>query len=99
MAWQYPKHNCGHDGDRYQAYGPHRNRERQLAAIEAQDCPDCRKAQAEKVSIETGLPLLVGSPKQIAWAAEIRERKLRLCPELTEKLKPETSAKWWIENR
>jgi len=99
MAWQYPKHVCGHDGERYQAYGHHTDRERQLAAIECHPCPDCRKQAADAAAEAAGLPLLQGSPKQVAWATEIRERKLRLQPELTEKLRPETSAKWWIDNR
>lgn len=100
MAWQYPKHACGHSGERYQAYGHHSGRERQLAAIEAHLCPDCRKAAAEKTAQENGLPMLSGSPKQISWASDIRERALRLLPsERSEKLRPETSAKWWIDNR
>ena len=100
MAWQYPKHICGHSGERYQAYGHHSGRERQLTAIEAQLCPECRKMAAEKKAIDAGLPMLEGSPKQIAWASDIRERALRLLPtERTEKLRPETSAKWWIDNR
>lgn len=100
MAWQNPKHVCGHSGERYQAYGHHSGRERQLAAIEARPCPDCLKAAAEKVAQEAGLPVLAGSPKQIAWASDIRERALRLLPpERTEKLRPEISAKWWIDNR
>ena len=70
-----------------------------MAAIEAQDCPECRKAATIQSDELRGYPELVGSPKQIAWASEIRERKLRLSPEMAEKLMPETSAKWWIDNR
>lgn len=100
MAWQYPKHICGHSGERYQAYGKHAGRELQLEAIEAHPCSDCRKAAAEKSAAESGLPMLEGSPKQISWASDIRERALRLLPtERAEKLRPEKSAKWWIENR
>ena len=100
MAWQYPKHSCGHSGDRYQAYGHHSGREKQLEAIERHACPDCRKAEADKKAADAGLPKLSGSPKQISWASDIRERALRLLPaEKTEKLRPETSAKWWIEHR
>lgn len=83
MAWQYPQHTCGHSGERYQAYGHHDGRERQLAAIESHPCPDCRKAEADKLAKQSGLPLLVGSPKQVAWASEIRERTLRLIPART----------------
>lgn len=100
MAWQYPTHSCGHSGERYQAYGKHDGRERQLAAIESYPCPECRKNDADKAAKESGLPLLTGSPKQIAWASEIRARGLRLIGgERAEKLKPETSAKWWIDHR
>lgn len=100
MAWQYPTHTCGHKGERYQAYGHHDDRERQLAAIERQDCPECRKAAADKAATAAGLPLLSGSDKQVAWACEIRERALRLLPaERVAAIRTETSAKWWIENR
>lgn len=100
MAWQHPKHVCGHWGERYQAYGPHAGRERQLAAIEAHQCPECRKEAADKIAQEAGLPMLTGSPKQIAWASDIRERAMRLLPtERADKLRTEKSAKWWIDNR
>ena len=100
MAWQYPKYTCGHGGERYQVYGKMDGRARQLAAIEAYPCPECRKIEAEQQALAAGLPLLVGSPKQIAWASEIRERKLRLADqEMAAKLRPEASAKWWIEHR
>lgn len=100
MSWQYPKHICGHDGERYQAYGKHVLREKRLAAIEAHPCPDCRKAEAENAAIAAGLPVLSGSPKQIAWASDIRERALRLLsPERTEKIRTEPSARWWIDHR
>lgn len=98
MAWQYPTHSCGHHGERYQAYGHHTDRERKLAAIERQECPACRAMRAKAASDAVGLPQLIGSDKQIAWAVDIRERALRLHPELADKIKPETSAKWWIEN-
>lgn len=100
MAWQNPTHTCGHQGERYQAYGKRDGRERQLRAIESRPCPNCQMADAQKKAEESGLPQLVGSPKQIAWASDIRDRAMRLLPaEKTEKLRPETSAKWWIDNR
>ena len=100
MAWQYPTHSCGHDGERYQAYGKSDGRERQLKAIEAHPCPECRRKQADEQAAAAGLPQLVGSDKQIAWAADIRARALRLMTDtdLAERIRPETSAKWWIEN-
>jgi hypothetical protein len=100
MAWQHPTHACGHQGERYQAYGKHDGRARQLAAIERQDCPACRKAAADKAAAEAGLPLLSGSEKQVAWAGEIRERALRLLPaEKVASIRTEALAKWWIDNR
>ena len=99
MAWQIPTHTCGHDGERYQAYGPGAGRERELARIESHPCPDCLKKAADEAAQKAGLPMLSGSPKQIAWATEIRERALRLHPEMAAKLTPETSTKWYIDNR
>jgi hypothetical protein len=100
MAWQYPTHACGHQGERYQAYGKMELRERQRVAIERQECPACRKWQAEQHASAAGLPILVGSDKQIAWASDIRARALRLLPaDKADRLRAETSAKWWIEHR
>ena len=100
MAWQYPKYSCGHNGERYQAYGHHSSRERQLAMLEAQVCPECRAATAEKLAKENGLPVLIGSPKQVAWASDIRARAMRLLSvEQIDRLRPEATAKWWIDNR
>lgn len=100
MAWQYPTHSCGHAGERYQAYGPHSNRVRQLASIESQPCPSCRRVEATASSVAAGLHMLVGSDKQIAWAHEIRMRALRLLSdEEFERYRAEVSARWWIDHR
>jgi len=100
MAWQYPTHACGHDGARYQAYGRNDDRVRQLKAIEARACPDCRRRDADQQSTDAGLPLLSGSPQQISWAHDIRARALRLLPpDRVAKYRPEQSASWWINNR
>jgi hypothetical protein len=98
MAWYYPKHTCGHEGDRIQLYGKHENRERILEGIERHECPDCRRKEADKTAEATGLPLLKGSDKQVAWASDIRVRASRLCDKF-ETIKLETSAKWWIDHR
>ena len=100
MAGEYPKHSCGHDGERLQTYGKMDARRVRFAAMERQECPECRAKKVLESGTANGLPALVGSPKQISWAGEIRERKLRLAtPEVAEKLWPEPSAKWWIDNR
>lgn len=74
MAWEYPKHACGHDGERVQMYGKMDGRRVQLARIEAQDCSDCRRKSADKISADAGLPTLTGSDKQVAWAVSIRQK-------------------------
>ena len=77
MAWKYPKHVCGHEGPRYQSYGPYERRNRRHATIESRPCPDCLAKAAGAKAKESGLPVLKGSPKQIAWAADIRENLLK----------------------
>lgn len=73
MAWYYPKHVCGHDGDRIQLLGPHSGREYRLNAIQREDCPTCRTDAAQVKAAENGLqPLVRGTKKQLAWASQIR---------------------------
>jgi len=100
MAWETPKHLCGHLGGRIHMYGPHAGREARLEAMERHPCPDCRKVAADETAKAAGLPILEGSSKQIAWASEIRERAIRLLPEdRAALLRPEKSARWWIDSR
>lgn len=77
MGWETPKHRCGHDGERLQMYGPMKNRARRLEAMEREDCPECRVRAVQEEAEKEGLPLLTGSPKQIAWAGQIRKSWLR----------------------
>ena len=65
---QYTVHHaCGHD-ETVVLYGPTKDRERRIAAMEAEDCPSCRAAEAHM----DGCVDLVGSDKQVAWAGQIR---------------------------
>lgn len=98
MAWQTPRHICGHDGERYQAYGKSWQREKKLKQIESYPCPACRKAEADKQATEIGLPLLQGSPKQVAWAADIREKAL-MYHAREHVIFQCADASWWIDNR
>ena len=87
---------CGHTY-REQMYGPHRGRESRQAWLENRDCPDCWKEQrakeragiailaAEQNQVD-GLPALIGSPKQIAWAETIRVQKIPALREMESKL-------------
>lgn len=76
MAWEAPEHCCGHIGERLQMYGPYKDRERRLAAMERYPCPDCLKRAADEAAKAAGLPPLTGTPKQIAWASDLRAKAL-----------------------
>lgn len=83
MAKYNVKFSCGHTAT-IELYGKEKDRQRKIAWYEENGlCPDCyrkqqeeeKKAAAEKAAAEAasfGLPELVGSPKQIAWADKIR---------------------------
>lgn len=88
MAKYTVTHACGHDHT-YQLYGPNRERERKIAWLAEQDCPECakrareeqHKAEAEeaaKVTEGMDLPELTGTPKQVAWANTIRGQFIAL---------------------
>ena len=83
MAKYDVRFSCGHVAT-ICLYGKEADRQRKIAWYERDGlCPDCyrkqqeeeKKAEAEKAAAEAasfGLPELVGSPKQIAWADKIR---------------------------
>ena len=83
MAQYEVKFSCGHTAT-IELYGKEKDRQRKIAWYEENGlCPDCyrkqqeeeKKAEAEKVAAEAaslGLPELIGSPKQVAWADKIR---------------------------
>ena len=100
MAWQYPTHSCGHEGERYQAYGPNVDRRAKLAALESHPCPACRAKAALEQAQLAGLPELTGSDKQIAWASDIRSKAQKyLSAESFARISGETAAKFWIDHR
>ena len=67
-------HSCGHES-RIDVYGPVKDRQRKADRIAERPCRDC--AAAEAASANADLPALTGSPKQIAWAEQIRAAKRR----------------------
>jgi len=86
MAWNEINYSCGHS-DRIQMYGPHRARESKKEWMERGVCPECyrkqkveERAKERQVAAEqaraSGLPALVGSEKQVAWAEVIRKNAL-----------------------
>ena len=65
MAWSTIEHNCGHTSRR-QLYGKSSKREWIIEQEEQNPCPDCAADNSN----------LKGSPKQVAWAEQIREKAL-----------------------
>ena len=105
-------HACGHQ-EEIQVFGKRADRERKIAWLEAQVCAECRAAEAAEASKATGMAALVGSPKQIAWAEDIRGETMDAIATLKTRTESEsalkdrviaylggiTSAEWWIDNR
>lgn len=72
-------YTCGHTG-RVELFGKSKDRDWKLKNMESDLCPDCYRAQQEennkKIAEELGLPDLIGSEKQIAWANTLRTKSL-----------------------
>lgn len=98
MAWYYPKHACGHDGERVQLLSSYEGRKSILDGIERQNCHACRMEQAQKDAAAMGIPTLTGTPKQIVWASDIRARFISAGGD-TRLVSAHTDARWWIDNR
>lgn len=82
MAKYAITYRCGHE-DRVSIEGPQKDRAWKLEREATKDCPACfinrREAAraeaattAQATNIAQGLAALTGSPKQIAWAEQIR---------------------------
>lgn len=74
------KCSCGHEIN-VVLFGPNKDREVKIKWYESQGlCPECYRAkvaeEANKTSSENSLPALNGTPKQVAWAEEIRARRV-----------------------
>lgn len=65
-------HKCGHEVE-VELYGKGTERQRKIARMEADECPECRAKHAIERDLAKGYSALKGSPKQIAWASDIRE--------------------------
>lgn len=82
------KHACGHTSD-ITLFGKHDGRWAQLARLEKQNCINCRAATSG----------LEGTPKQCAWASDIREDFVARHPELADAAGRIVSAKAWIDSQ
>jgi hypothetical protein len=81
-------YSCGHSGS-VSLFGPHKERERKLEWLASAGlCPEClaKEREAEKQAElkriadnadEYGLPQIIGSEKQVAWALKIRDKFMK----------------------
>ncbi len=65
MAYHHINHTCGHCGD-VKITGNSDYIRKRIADLEARACNDCVAAKSD----------LTGSPKQIAWAEDIRAKEM-----------------------
>lgn len=79
MAKYTVKQSCGHLTE-HQLYGPDRGRHDRLDWLRTVPCLDCKheteRAAATQAATAAGLPTLVGSEKQVAWALTIRAKAM-----------------------
>lgn len=82
MAWYYGTFSCGHEG-RVDVVGPTKDRQWKIDRKFEGLCEECNKvklakereeenAKAAEKAAEYELPVLEGTPKQVAWANTIR---------------------------
>lgn len=104
-------HTCGHKED-IAVFGKRVDREKKIAWLESQPCAECRAAEAARNSKSNGMAVLTGSPKQIAWADDLRSESIHAVQKIEARTETEavhkdrlikylgsiTSAAWWIEN-
>jgi hypothetical protein len=83
MAKYNVTYRCGH-AETKQLYGPYAQRERTIAYYKTVDCPACKAEAAKKAAENNGLVVLIGSPKQIAWATDIRAEFIKVVKSLKE---------------
>ncbi len=114
MAKYTITYKCGHTAE-VQLYGKESERKRKIKWYYTINCPECEAREAAKVADEKGYPELTGTPKQVAWANQIRNKAValyeELCATAPEQNKSlllslkdrwvanEVTASYWIDNR
>jgi hypothetical protein len=86
MAKYTITYKCGHTVEK-QLFGKEVDRQRWIKWAESGDCPDCARAEAN-----AGLIPLVGSEKQVNWAADIRPALIQTVNEWAVKARPKFAA-------
>jgi hypothetical protein len=105
------QHSCGHEVT-HQIFGKNADRVDKIEWLKGQPCLDCKREAeneaANNLAAEQGLPPLVGSPKQVAWANTLRQRAWDLIETnqweeeqyadgLRNWVFSHTQARWWID--
>lgn len=104
-------HTCGHQ-EEIVVYGKRADREKKIAWLESQLCAECRAREGAAQGAANGWAALEGSPKQIAWAEDLRGETMGAIAALKTRTESEsalkdrvikyiggiTSAAWWIDN-
>lgn len=116
MAKYDVTYTCGHKGE-ITLFGNHRDREWRRGQEEAKLCPECYKlererqnAKAAEENVASGLPAMVGTLNQVAWAERIRRDALIKMESMYNELNDDAkgavnavmgieSASWWIDTR
>ena len=105
-------HACGHQ-EEIQVFGKRADREKKIAWLESQLCAECRAREGAAQGAAKGWAALEGSPKQVAWAEDIRGETMDAIAALKTRTDDEAarkdrviaylgriaSAEWWIDNR
>jgi hypothetical protein len=86
---------CGHE-EAVEIYGPVKDRDWKAAREAKKLCSACYRAEqirkAQEASQAAGLPELTGTPKQVAWAEQIRARVIQDLAPLKEMLEKAVAA-------
>lgn len=77
MAKYTVTYKCGHTAE-VQLYGKEAERQRKIAWYATINCPDCEASEQRAKAEAAGLPELMGSEKQIAWATKLRNNALAI---------------------
>ena len=102
---------CGHT-EEIVIYGKRADREKKIAWLESQLCAECRAREGAAQGAAKGWAALEGSPKQIAWAEDLRAESINAVKKIAARTETEAvhkdrlikylgtiaSAAWWIEN-
>lgn len=102
---------CGHT-EEIVVFGKRADREKKIAWLESQLCAECRAREGAAQGAAKGWAALEGSPKQIAWAEDLRTESINAVQKIEARTETEAvhkdrlikylgsinSAAWWIEN-